>query len=306
MSGPGDGRHLARAAAAVLGTGVDSVSPCPGGDINQAFRLRLGDGRTVFLKTRSGVDADEYRCEAAGLRWLAEPGGIGVPEPLAVIDEDGLAGLLMEWVEPGGQLSAGGHEEFGRGLARIHLAGAEAHGALPPGAPCPELRLGEAVLTPPVGLGSNPSFAAVYAGRIEMLARQALDVGNLDADGVAVLGRLADRMDDLGGPPVRPARLHGDLWSGNVMAGSGGRPWLVDPAAYGGHPEVDLAMLELFGSPSTGFQDAYQELNPPVDGHRERVSLWQIQPLLVHAVLFGGGYGRSAARVAARYIGRSA
>lgn len=306
MSGDGQGGGIGQVLAEALGTGVEGISPCSGGDINEAFRIELSDGRTAFMKTRSGAGADEFRCEAAGLRWLAGAGGISVPEPLAVIDDGGLTGLVIEWVEPGGSLSPAGQEEFGRGLARIHLAGADAHGALPPGAPGVELRLGEAVLTLPSGLGPQPGFAAVYAARIEALAGQAVDAGNLDLDGAVLMGRLARRMEELCGPPVPPARLHGDLWSGNVMADRDGRPWLVDPAAYGGNPEVDLAMLELFGSPSERFRAAYRELRPPLEGERDRVALWQIQPLLVHAVLFGGRYGSSAVRHAAGYIGRSA
>lgn len=84
-------------------------------------------------------------------------------------------------------------------------------------------------------------------------------------------------------------------------AGADGRPWLIDPAAYGGHREVDLAMLRLFGAPDPRALAAYAEAYPLAAGHDERVALWQLLPLLVHAVLFGGGYGASAERAARRY-----
>src|SRR5204863_7580900 len=113
--------------------------------------------------------------------------------------------------------------------------------------------------------------------------------------------RVCERIHDLAGPPEPRARLHGDLWSGNVLWGRDGRPWLIDPAAYGGHREIDLAMLNLFGSPGPAFLAAYEERHPLAYGHAERVELWQLFPLLVHAALFGGGYGESAGRVAARY-----
>jgi fructosamine-3-kinase len=83
-----------------------------------------------------------------------------------------------------------------------------------------------------------------------------------------------------------------------VLAGAGGRPYLIDPAAYGGHREVDLAMLRLFGAPSPRTLAAYEEVHPLADGHERRVPLWQLFPLLVHAVLFGGSYGASAVRAA--------
>ena len=113
--------------------------------------------------------------------------------------------------------------------------------------------------------------------------------------------RVCARMHDLAGPPEPPARLHGDLWSGNVLWGRDGKAWLIDPAAYGGHREVDLAMLRLFGSPGPHFLGAYEERRPLAPDHEERVALYQLFPLLVHAALFGGGYPASAERVARKY-----
>jgi fructosamine-3-kinase len=121
---------------------------------------------------------------------------------------------------------------------------------------------------------------------------------------VAAIEAVAARIDALAGPAEPVARLHGDLWSGNVHTGPGGRPWLIDPAAHGGHREVDLAMLSLFGgrlASASPFGDAYDEVWPRAEGHAERVALWQLFPLLVHAVLFGGAYGASAVRAAQRY-----
>jgi fructosamine-3-kinase len=98
------------------------------------------------------------------------------------------------------------------------------------------------------------------------------------------------------GVPEPPARLHGDLWSGNVLWAADGRVWVIDPAAHGGHRESDLAMLALFGAPQLErIIGAYEEVAPLAEGWRERVPLHQAWPLLVHAALFGGGYGTSAA-----------
>jgi fructosamine-3-kinase len=87
-----------------------------------------------------------------------------------------------------------------------------------------------------------------------------------------------------------------------VLADVEGRPWLIDPTSYGGHREIDIAMLLLFGSPSQGFFAAYEDVAPLAEGWRERIGLWQLLPLLVHAALFGGGYGAQAAQIASRYI----
>ncbi|HWH92551.1 MAG TPA: fructosamine kinase family protein, partial [Baekduia sp.] len=158
----------------------------------------------------------------------------------------------------------------------------------------------------PLTLPNSPgdSWPRFYAeSRLLPLARMAADRGALDAPGVRAVEAVAARIEELAGAAEPIARLHGDLWSGNVHAGADGRPWLIDPAAFGGHREVDLAMLSLFGGPTgRAFADAYDEVWPRADGHADRVALYHLLPLLVHAVLFGGGYGPSARRAAERYL----
>jgi fructosamine-3-kinase len=213
-----------------------------------------------------------------------------VPEVLALDD----AFLALAWIDEG-RLDGAGEEELGRGLALVHGAGAPAFGESPPGAPDAALRLGAVEL--PAATGSDwPSFYAEH--RLAPLLRAAADRGALPPGGAAAIEAVIARLHELAGPPEPPARLHGDLWSGNVLAGSDGRPRLIDPAAYGGHREVDLAMLRLFGAPSPRTLAAYEEIHPLAPGHEQRVPLWQLLPLLVHAVLFGGGYGASAVRAA--------
>ncbi len=287
---------VAGALADALATRVSGLVSVSGGDLNDAFVATLADGRRVFVKTSAGVLPGTYRAEAEGLRWLAEPRVIGVPEVLAVVDPEvsGAPGprlLALELIDPG-RLGADGELELGRGLAAMHAAGAVTFGASHP------MRLGALVV--PNDPGDDwPAFYVQQ--RLEPVARAARDRGALDARGAQTLARVCARVEELAGPPEAPARLHGDLWSGNVLADAGGRPYLVDPAAYGGHREVDLAMLRLFGGPSARCFDAYAEAHPLADGHEERVGLWQLFPLLVHAALFGGGYGSSAVRTAARY-----
>jgi fructosamine-3-kinase len=95
--------------------------------------------------------------------------------------------------------------------------------------------------------------------------------------------------------------VHGDLWWGNVLFGADGHTWLIDPSVHGGHPEEDLAMLGLFGSVPADLREAYADVLPPAGGWEERVALFQLYPLLVHAVVFGGGYREQARAVARRY-----
>jgi fructosamine-3-kinase len=151
------------------------------------------------------------------------------------------------------------------------------------------------------------SWAPMYAGlRLAPFLRPARDRAAVTADQAARLDRLVDRLatdpGDLAGPDEPASRLHGDLWSGNVLWSPEGAV-LVDPAAHGGHRETDLAMLALFGlSHLDEVLAAYDEEFPLADGWRERVALHQVHPLLVHAALFGGGYGARAVRAAARYV----
>ena len=279
--------------AGALGADVTSVRRVGGGMISDAWALELDGGRRVFVKAREGADPGEFPAEAAALRWLAEPAAVRVPEVLA----SGATFQALEWVEPGA-LNAAGEEELGRGLAGLHAAGAPAFGAFPGGPQ--RLRIGPLDL-PNEPAGDWPLFYAEC--RLRPLVGPAVDRGSLSPAGAGAVERVCERIADLAGPDEPPSRLHGDLWSGNVLAGADGRPWLIDPAAYGGHREVDLAMLRLFGAPSPRVFAAYDEASPLAEGHRDRVGLWQLFPLLVHTVLFGAGYGSSTEATARGYAG---
>jgi fructosamine-3-kinase len=287
--------NLVEAIERETGRRVTASRRVGGGCINEGWAVELDGGERAFVKTRQDVTPGEYATEAAGLRWLAEPGAVRLPAVIAVRDGDeGPRFLALEWIEEG-PFDADGAERLGRDLAAMHAAGAGAFGA-----PAAELRLG-AVVLPNDPLDTWPEFYAER--RLRPLIDPALRHGSLSRAGAAAVERVCERIDDLAGPPEPPARLHGDLWSGNVLAGADGGAWLIDPAAYGGHREVDLAMLRLFGAPSRRVLDAYAEARPLAGGHEDRVELWQLFPLLVHAVLFGGHYGASAERSARRYAG---
>jgi fructosamine-3-kinase len=282
--------ELGRAIEELTGRRIHGSRAVGGGSINDAWRIESEAG-PLFVKARARAGAGEFRMEAAGLEWLAA-GEAPVPRVVAVGEDPPL--LALEWIEPEALTDAGA-EELGRRLAALHRSGADAYGELPPRAPDRVLRLGSVR----VELDPATSWPELYGGRLLLpLTARAFDSGALDREQAAAVESLCERLTAVAGPAEPPARLHGDLWGGNILAGAGGTVRLVDPAAYGGHREVDLAMLRLFGAPSGRILAAYQEAFPLADGHRERVKLWQVLPLLVHAILFGGGYGAAAARAA--------
>ncbi|MGC5626674.1 fructosamine kinase family protein [Georgenia sp. Z1344] len=264
--------------------------------------------------------------ETAGLRWLAEaqPEG-GAPVVEIVAEGKGWVDLVLLEHAPA---TAEAAAAFGRGLARTHAAGAPSLGCAPPG------WTGQ----PPRSSGpmplhdhdADPVFATwgeFYAEyQVRPYARRAVAQGSIDDDGARVLERLSDRLADGRFDADQPAlvgggvaRLHGDLWGGNVVwaaspadgegaraeadPASGVQGVLIDPTSHGGHAETDLAALDVFGVDRLDdILAGYQEVSPLADGWRERVGLHQVTMLVMHAVIFGGHYGPATVEVARRYL----
>ncbi|MEU3898879.1 fructosamine kinase family protein [Streptomyces sp. NPDC045251] len=272
------------AAARFTGRPVTGERPLSGA----LTEVTLDDGRTVMVKRADGTAA--ARAEAAGLRWLAAAGTVRIP----VVHGDDERWLVTDRVAQG-RATAGAADRFGRDLAALHAAGAPAFGAAPPGGP-EEAYIGLAPMRNATG-SDWPRWYAEH--RVLPYVREALGAGALRPTEAADLERVCERLPGLAGPPEPPARLHGDLWSGNVLWGADGQVQLIDPAAHGGHRETDLAMLRLFGCPHLErILAAYDETAPLADGWADRVGVHQLFPLLVHAVLFGRGYAEQALTVA--------
>jgi fructosamine-3-kinase len=286
---------LRAAVADALGGRIAAVAVVRGGDVAQSYRFDLDDGRRVFAKTHPNPPAGFFTTEAAGLRWLREPEAVLVPEVLAASDgtADEPPFLALEWVDIG-EGTDRTEPELGRALARLHQATPERFGRE------------DRRTTGSRGLPNEPcsTWAEFYATqRLLPLARLAHDAGALSSDAIAGLERLAvpRRLEAFGAGDESPARLHGDLWAGNRLVGAGGRSWLIDPAAHGGHREFDLAMMRLFGGFGAACFDAYAEVHPLADRWPDRVALHQIAPLVVHAIKFGGGYIDGAKAAIAQY-----
>jgi len=258
----------------------------------QHLMLTLAGGRRAFAKAVAGEPTTDvaaaFAAEANGLRWLAEAAAVPVPEVLAA----GPEALVISMIPPGAATPEAAFG-FGTELARLHAAGAAGFGAPWPGF----------IASLPLDNAAGPQdWPDWYAQRrlLPFLSR-AVDAGALRSDDARLVEAVVDRIGSLSGPAEPPSRIHGDCWAGNVLW-SGGRGWLIDPAAHGGHRETDLAMLALFGAPDLDrILAGYHDTMPLAAGWRSRIPLHQLHPLLVHACLFGASYAegvRSAARAA--------
>jgi fructosamine-3-kinase len=270
----------------VAGVEIADTVPLGGGDICAAVRGTL-DGSTVFAKTLAGAPDGFFVAEARGRDLLDVAGGPPLPRVLAVGDD----GLVLEWVEPG-RPGVTGARDLGRALAVMHRQFPGGFGAAADGF----------IGALPLDNASADNWPTFYAER-----RLAPYLRSLPDDARRPVEQVCDRIAEIAGPAEPPARIHGDLWSGNVLWGADGRAWLVDTAsAHGGHRETDLAMLALFGAPYLEeLLSAYDDEWPLAAGWRDRVPLHQLHPLLVHAELFGGGYVDRVRQVASGVLRRA-
>jgi fructosamine-3-kinase len=288
---------LAPAIERVLGSAIRASRPLSGGDINVAHALTLADGRAVFAKTNDASPAGMFAAEARGLAWLRQARAVRVPEVLGVGgdagDDDEAPGfLLLELIQPAAP-TGDFDEQLGRGLAALHRSGA------------PHFGLDHDNFIGPLPQVNQPeeTWADFYrTRRLEPLLQMAARRGLVSPRMRRGFDSLFEQLEDLVGPPEAPARLHGDLWGGNLLTDDTGGPCLIDPAVYGGHREIDLGMMKLFGGFGPRVFAAYDEVYPLAPDHVARVPLYQLYPLLVHVNLFGSGYVPSVEAALARLV----
>lgn len=252
---------VSAAAADLLGGDVQSIAPLHGGDLSEVLRLTFNDGRMAVAKTGPLV--------AREARMLAAIHAAGAPAPRVL----GLRGelLFLEYL-PEGTATPSGWRALGSGLRKLHQSTGRSYG-------WPEVYAFGPVDIQNATAVNWPTF---WAER-----RLLAELSTLPADLALRLERLAARLPELLPPDPQPSLLHGDLWTGNALFDVKGAAWLIDPACYYGHTEVDLAMLQLFGQPDPAFHEGYGRPEP---GFAERRAAYQLWPALVHLRLFGSGY----------------
>ena len=275
-----------------------------GGSISQALRLRTARGMYLLKLSARGLPGF-FAAEARGLRLLEASGAVRVPDVLAYQDSkaeqlsvpgSAWGFILLEWLDaaPGASRAWSG-ELLGVGLAALHRAGAREYGL------DHDNYIG-ATPQPNQPLGSWLAF--FRERRLGFQAELARRNGYMPAERARLLERLLARLDQwIDDRGVTPALLHGDLWGGNVIVGPGGAPALIDPAAYYGDREADLAMTRLFGGFTPAFYAAYHEAWTLPAGWQDRVGLYNLYHLLNHMNLFGAGYAAEVDAVLHRYAG---
>lgn len=265
---------------------IDRVVPVRGGNVCAAWKVSLTSGRVLFAKTLDTAPAGFFDAEATGLEWLADAGALSVPEVLSVTGPASAGGhLVLPYLVAGPPPDHAANERLGRSLAALHQVAAPGWGFPTDNfiGPLPQ----------PNGQATAPSWPAFFRDhRLVPQLHLAEQKERLTPRIRHTLVRVLPRIDELLATTEGPVRVHGDLWNGNVLFDETGEPWLLDPAAYGGHREVDLAMMALFGGFDRRVFLSYAEALPLEPGWERRQAAYQLYPLLVHLNLFGSQYNK--------------
>jgi len=256
---------------------IAELKSVSGGDINEAYHIKTSD-KDLFIKlNKPDLFPGMFNAEMLGLKLLHELSDFVIPKPLFSGKTPECDFLIMDWVD---LTSHGDWKKFGKTLAEMHLRTHEKFG-----------------LNHQNYIGSlqqdntfEQTWSEFYTNRrLNPLCKKAYDNGQIDAPMLKAFEKLYQRLDEIY-PIESPSLLHGDLWSGNRAFTSDNIPCIYDPAVYYGHREMDLAMTKLFGGFPDEMYQAYQQSYPLESGWKNRIPIGQLFPLLVHVILFGGGY----------------
>ena len=269
-----------------------------GGDINDAYRLTLTGGGTIFMKTNTKSRKSMFTAEALGLAAIRATEAIGVPRVLATGTDEadgGLSFLMLDFIESKNPVPDY-WEQLGRELAAMHSAPTDEF-----------VKDGLYGFDGDNFIGSSGQHNPACKNWIDFFRDYRLvpqfnrAKSYFHTSHLQKIDWLLEHLDHFLIEPKKPSLLHGDLWSGNVLRGNDGKAWLIDPAAYVGHAEADLAMTQLFGGFQRAFYDTYREILPLEPDYDERRELYNLYHLLNHLNLFGRSYLSSVTRIVEKY-----
>lgn len=280
---------LDAALRSIFGSNVKAVRTerVTGGDINESCRVVLNDGTQLFMKTNARENADFFRAEIEGLSAIVKTGTIGTPRVLGIGTDAGRGGyafLLMEFIESKSR-AADFWEDFAHRLSDMHRA--DTAGFVNGGVYgfCSDNYIGARRQA-----NTAHSHWTAFFRDCRLRPQFAAASRYFDKAELKKIDRLLERADSILAEPEQPSLLHGDLWSGNFITGNDGRAWLIDPAAYVGHAEADIAMTQLFGGFPQRFYDAYREASGLGADYAGRRDFYNLYHLLNHLNMFGRSY----------------
>ena len=277
---------LNEAVQQICGKGISIAGRRPvfGGDINRAYALTLTDNSVIFMKANTRQKLGIFQGEAESLDFIRQTGTVRSPEVLAIGTDGDISFLLLEFIGSGPRSKAA-FEELGIGLAQMHQADTSSfvrggkYGALH------DHLLGS-------GMQDNTPMDSWIKFFAERRLRPQFERADpyFDKETRRQIEKLLNSPENYLTEPDHPSLLHGDLWGGNFMIDEAGHPWLIDPAAYVGHAEADLAMTELFGGFDNSFYEAYKSACRLDPDYRHRRDIYNLYHLVKHLNLFGAGY----------------
>lgn len=270
--------------------GIKDAQLIAAGNLNQGTALHTDQG-SFFLKTNHLDASDLFLKEMQGLELIRRNTSLHVPSSIQWGRLEDTNYLLLEWV-PSARENKDYWQILAEGLAELHMSTTSYFG----------LEVSNYISVLPQRNTPNASWESFFTQeRLEPMVQRAFYHGLIDKAFLGKFRTLYAKIDSVF-PKEKPALLHGDLWSGNVLVNGSGMPSLIDPAVYYGYREMDLAFSKLFGGFDKSFYEVYRRIFPLEPGFEERMEIYNLYPLLVHLNLFGSGYLEGIKRTLHRYV----
>ena len=275
----------------LIDSNINTIQTVSGGDISAAYLIQTKQNK-YFLKVNSKAWAlDMFKVEAQGLTAINNTKTIATPEVIAFDTFKNESFILLEYVESK-RATSKDMELFGRQLGQLHQVSFQDFGFED------DNFIGS--------LHQSNKKHKIWNGfyieeRLNPQLKFARSKGLLNNSEIPETELMKTTCFHYF-KNIKPSLLHGDLWSGNYLISDSGKPYLIDPATYYGHSEVDIAMSKLFGGFGTSFYDAYHEIIPKDEFTKNRIELYQLYYLLVHLNLFGSSYYGSVKSILNKYF----
>lgn len=268
---------------------IINISSISGGDINMVYKLTTSEDTCVLKVNTTNSFPQMFEKEKKGLQSLAET-SVKTPKVIQSFKESGYQFFIIEFIKEEAKRK-NFWENFAIDLAKIHKAGNDTFGL------DYDNYIGslQQVNTP-----KNTWKTFFIENRIQPLIKHAIDIKLLKTDHLIEFESMFSRFDEIL-PKEKPSLVHGDLWSGNLMCGTGQKPVFIDPAIYFGNREMDIAMTQMFGGFHNSFIDHYNEIFPLEKNWEDRIEIYNLYPNLVHLILFGASYLRGIENVISKF-----